>query len=221
MMANWGDSDAEARADVVRAEGAARALAGLAAAVGWAALALQLVLIAGTLGAGTGLWRYLGYFTVLTNIGTAAVASAGAMGSGGRIGGARARLMAATSIAMVGLTYTIALRALWHPTGLQKLADIALHDAVPLLFLLTWAMAPHGSLDRRDFAWALVPPALYAAYAMGRGAIDGWYAYWFLDPGQQSGGELATSIAVMIAAVGVIAVLLIVIDRWKGRGATA
>lgn len=218
-MATWVDTDAEARADVLRAGGLARGLAAVVAVVGWAALALQLALIVDRLGPGLGAWRFIGYFTVLTNLLAAVVATAVALGSGRRIGGARARLMAATSIALVGLVYSIALRSLWDPQGLQKLADFLLHDAMPLLFLLMWAMAPHGSLDRKDFAWALAPPALYAAYALARGAIDGWYAYWFLDPYSRSGGELMLGIAVLIAAVAVIAILLIAIDRWKGRQA--
>lgn len=218
-MTTWVDTDAEARADVLRAGGMARGLAAVVAVVGWAALALQLALIVDRLGPGLGAWRFLGYFTILTNLLAAAVATAVALGSTRRVGGARARLMAATSIALVGLVYSIALRSLWDPQGLQKLADFLLHDAMPLLFVLMWAMAPHGSLDRKDFAWALAPPALYAAYALARGAIDGWYAYWFLDPHSQSGGELLLGIAVLIAAVGVIALLLIAIDRWKGRQA--
>ena len=218
-MVIWADSQAEAQADVVQAGGAARGLAAVVAALGWAALALQLVLISEALGAGLGAWRFIGYFTILTNIGAATVASAVALGSTKRIGGARARLMAATSIALVGLVYSIALRSLWNPEGLQKLADFGLHDVMPLLFLTMWALAPHGSLDRKDFAWALAPPALYAAYALGRGAIDGWYAYWFLDPGAQGASGLILSIAVMVAAVGVLALILIEIDRWKGQGA--
>ena len=220
-MVEWADSEAEARADVVRADGVARGLAAVVALVGWAALALQLVLLAERLGAGPGAWRFLGYFTILTNIGAATVATAVAMGSTRRIGGARARLVAATSIALVGLVYSLVLRSLWNPEGLQKIADIALHDVMPLLFLLMWALAPHGSLDRKDFAWALAPPVIYAAYALARGAVDGWYAYWFLDPGTQSGGELFTSIVVMLAAWAVVAALLIAIDRWKGRDAEA
>ena len=55
--------------------------------------------------------------------------------------------------------------------------------------MIVWILAPNGSLGRRDFAWALVPPVLYAAYAMVRGAMDGWYAYWFLDPSQQTCGR--------------------------------
>lgn len=219
MMVDWADTEAEAQADVVRAGGVARGLAALVAAVGWAALALQLVLIVDKLGLGLGAWRFIGYFTILINLLAAVVATAVAMGSGGRIGGARARLVAATSIALVGLVYSIALRSLWNPQGMQKLADFALHDTTPLLFLVMWALSPHGSLDRKDFAWALAPPILYAAYALARGAIDGWYAYWFLDPGTQSGTELGLSIVVMVAAVGIIAAALIAIDRWKGRGA--
>lgn len=218
---DWTDTEAEAKADAVTADGATRALAGVVAVVGWAALALQLVLIVDNLGLGVGAWRFIGYFTILTNIGAATVATAVAMGSSRRIGGARARLVAATSIALVGLVYSLVLRSLWNPEGLQKIADMALHDAMPLLFLLMWALSPHGSLDRKDFAWTLAPPALYALYALGRGAIDGWYAYWFLDPGAQSGGELVVSIAVMVAAVGVIAGILIAIDRWKGRATNA
>ena len=216
-MAFFTDAAAEVGPDVARASRAARTLAALVAAIGWAALALQLGLIIDKFGPLQGGWRFIGYFTILTNIGAAVVATAVAMGTNRRIGGARARLMAATSIGLVGLVYSIALRSLWDPQGLQKVADAGLHDATPLLFVIMWAIAPHGSLDRKDFAWALVPPALYAAYALARGAIDGWYAYWFLNPDTQSVGQLATSIALLVAAVGIVAAFLIAIDRWKGR----
>ena len=88
----------------------------------------------------------------------ALVATAVALGGGGTLGGPRARLLAAASIVMVGLVYSLALRATWNPQGLQKIADFALHDATPLLFIIAWILAPNGALGRRDFAWALVPP---------------------------------------------------------------
>ncbi|MDQ3145069.1 MAG: Pr6Pr family membrane protein, partial [Pseudomonadota bacterium] len=189
-MADTADSESHARAKRVRTGGVARGLAALVAVVGWGALALQLMLTVEQLGPGLGTWRYFGYYTILTNILVAVVATAVALGSTTRLGGARARLMAATSIALVGLTFSIALRALWHTEGWQHVANVALHDATPLLFVLMWALGPHGGLDRKDFAWALAPPALYAVYALGRGAIDGWYAYWFLDPDKQGVGEM-------------------------------
>jgi len=34
---------------------------------------------------------------------------------------------------MVGAGYTLLLRHLWNPQGAQKLADILLHDVVPVL----------------------------------------------------------------------------------------
>ena len=173
----------------------ARSLAAIAALVGWAGLILQLALIVGNLGPALGVWRFVGFFTILTNIGAAAVA---------------------TAIALVGITCSVALRALWHPTGLQKVADIALHDATPLLFMAMWALSPHPGLKWREIGWALLPPALYAAYALARGAIDGWYAYWFLNPAEQSTGELLASVAVMLAGVAVVAAVLVALDRWLG-----
>jgi len=215
-MAFFTDKAAEVR-PVARASRAARTLAALVATIGWAALALQLGLIIDKFGPLQGTWRFLGYFTILTNIGAALVATAVAVGTNRRIGGARARLMAATSIGLVGLVYSIALRSLWNPQGLQKVADAGLHDATPLLFIIMWAIAPHGSLGRKDFVWALVPPALYAAYALARGAIDGWYAYWFFDPATQSLSALLSSVALLLGATGIVAIFLIAIDRWKGR----
>ncbi len=205
-----------------RIAGPARIIAGLCAIVGWAALALQFKLIADNFGIGPAIWRFLGYFTLLTNLGVALVATAAALGGGklawfGRFGGPRARLLAASSIVLVGLVYSLALRATWNPTGWQKVVDFALHDATPLLFIMVWILAPNGTLGRRDLVWALVPPVAYAAYALARGSIDGWYAYWFLDPRQQSLAELASSIAFMLAGFAVIAGLLVGVDKWLGK----
>ena len=211
MMADGGMIEVE------RMASPARVAAGICAVVGWAALALQLKLIVDNLGVGPGLWRFAGYFTILTNIGVALVATAVALGGGNRLGGPRARLLAASSIVLVGLVYSLALRTTWNPTGWQKIVDFALHDATPLLFVMMWILAPNGALARRDFAWALVPPVAYAAYALARGSIDGWYAYWFLDPGQQSLAELAFSIAFMLAGFAVIAGLLVGVDKWLGK----
>ena len=195
----------------------ARVVAGICALVGWAALALQLKLIVDNLGFDPGVWRYFGYFTILTNIGVALVATAVALGRRSPLAGPRARFLAASSIVLVGLVYSIALRSEWNPTGLQKVADFALHDTTPLLFIMVWILAPNGTLGRRDFAWALAPPVIYAAYALARGAVDGWYAYWFLNPATQSLSELAAGIAVMIAGFAVIAGLLLVADKWLGK----
>ena len=194
-----------------------RSLAVLAALAGWVGLAVQLWILLRNMGLGAGLWRFLGFFTILTNLGAAIVATAVAAGSIQGLAGARSRLIAATSSLVVGIVYSVALRALWNPQGLQKLADFALHDAVPLIWAFLWIAAPHDRLPWRAIGWAILPPALYAVYALVRGAIDGWYAYWFLDPSRQSWGELMVSIAVMSAGFAVLAAVLVGIDRVLGR----
>ena len=62
-----------------------------------------------------------------------------------------------------------------------------------------------------DVACALIFPLLYVVYAMARGAADGWYAYWFLDPSRLSAAQLALNVAglalgflVVAAAAGVV-----------------
>ena len=187
--------------------------------VAWSGLILQLFILADVLGPATAGWRFLGYFTILSNIGIALVASAIAFGMNNRLAGPRARLLGLTAIVTVGIVYSLLLRSHWSPQGLQKLADLALHDVTPILFAALWLLMPHGKLHWSDLKWALAPPALYLAYALARGTIDGWYAYWFLNPATQSVAELAVSIVSVLALFTVVAACAIAIDRWMGRRA--
>ena len=197
--------------------GAARMVAGVAAVVGWAGLALQYAIFAGQVGLGLATWRYVGFFTVLSNIGIACIATVMALGRNNRLTGARARLMGLTAIITVGFVYSMLLRSLWNPTGLQKLADAALHDWMPILFALLWALAPHGELKWRDMKWALTPPALYLVYALGRGSIDGWYPYYFLNPTLQTPAELCLGIFGTMAVFAIVAGSGIAVDRRLAR----
>ena len=192
---------------------AVRIIAAGAAVSGWAGLVLQLWLLVQNMGVLEGVWRFVGFFTILTNILAAVVATAVALGHQTGPGGVRARLMAATSILMVGLVYSIALRALWSPTGLQKVADVLLHDATPLVWLALWLFAPHPRLWWREIGWALLLPISYVIYAMARGMTDGWYAYWFLNPAAQSPVELLVSILVLLCAFVLLAAALVWVDR--------
>jgi hypothetical protein len=195
-----------------------RILAAIVASVGWAGLVLQYVLFTNAVGLGLGTWRYVGFFTILSNIGTAGIATAIALGRENRLTGPRAKLMGLTAIVTVGFVYSLLLRSTWHPQGWQKVVDMTLHDAAPLLFAMLWAVMPHGDLKWSDMKWALTPPALYLAYALGRGAIDGWYPYYFLNPTLQTGVELAVSILGTLAVFAVVAGSAVAIDmRLAGR----
>lgn len=190
-----------------------RILAALAAACGLAGLLLQLWLIGGNLGPALGFWRFVGFFTILTNIAAALSASAIALGSGRAIAGPAARTCITVAILMVGLVYSIALRSLWDPQGAQRIADVLLHDISPLLWLCLWVAAPHVGHGWKMVGWALAGPAAYAGYALARGSVDGWYAYWFLNPAEQGVAELAASIAMMLAAFAILAAALVAADR--------
>ena len=197
--------------------GATRWIAAALALVAWGGLALQYVIFADRVGLGLATWRFFGFFTILSNIGIAGIATAIALGHQNKLAGDRARLMGLTAIVTVGFVYSILLRSTWNPQGLQKLADVALHDVTPLLFAILWALMQHGDLKWSDMKWALTPPALYLAYALGRGAIDGWYPYYFLNPRLQTGAELGVSIFGTLAVFAIIAGSAIAVDMRMTR----
>lgn len=202
--------------------GSGRVLAAVAALVALAALGLQLGLIMGKLGPAFGLWRFLGYFTILTNLLVALVAGAQALGRGGPFARPGVRLTAAAGIVLVGAAYSLFLRAAWDPQGLQKMADVALHDLVPVLMVLAWLAGPHGELRWPQMVWAAAWPLAYVVYAMLRGAADGWYAYHFLDPTMLGPLELAAWMAALLALFAMIAGGLVAVDRaLAARGAQA
>jgi hypothetical protein len=198
---------------------AAKMVAAALAVMGWSGLILQYVLLVDLAGVGTGSWRFAGYFTILSNIGVAAIATAIALGRSGRLTGARARLMGLTAIITVGFVYSLLLRSLWNPVGWAKVADMVLHDITPILTALLWALMPHGELKWSDLKWALAPPALYLAYSMTRGALDGWYPYYFLNPALQTMAELALGMAGTLFVFAIIAGSAIAIDMRMGKRA--
>lgn len=200
-----------------------RSLAFITAIAAWAALGLQLVLLIGQMtGSGASVieavWRFFGFFTIIMNLMVAVVASAMGLRPASTLAGPKPRLVTASAIVFGGLVYSVALRSVWQPTGWQAVADHALHDATPVLFFLTWLFWDHGGLRWRDALWAAVPPLAYCAYAFARGAADGWYAYWFLNPEALNLNQLSASIVLLTAAFLIIAVTLIAIDRLLARG---
>ena len=88
-------------------------------------------------------------------------------------------------IIVVGIVYAVLLRNLWHPQGLRLLADIVLHDVIPVLYPLYWLVfLPKGGLRWSNPAWWLIYPVLYFLYSMLRGAAFGIYLYPFFDATQ-------------------------------------
>lgn len=200
----------------------ARTLHIIAALAAWGALGLQLALsLAAAPEAGqsvaAAIWRFLGFFTVLTNLFVAIVATAAALAPRQALASARVRFAALIAILLVGIVYSLALRHIWNPQGWQAVADHALHDATPLLYLLAWLSGRHGTLGWRDAPRALVFPAAYLAYALARGAIEGWYAYYFLNPAEQGWAQFLVSVAAILGGIMAAAWLVIALDKFLAR----
>lgn len=193
-----------------------RIISGVTAIAGWAFLLLQLILLVPEMGIAGGLWRFIGFFTILTNIAVAVVATAMALGQRNWLTSARVRLAVAVAISFVGIAYWLLLASLWKPQGWALVADIGLHTVQPLLFAATWYAARDGSLNKRDAAAAMAWPVAYCVYALARGAVDGWYAYWFLNPVEQGWPGALASIALLSSAFFVLALLFVAVDRRTG-----
>jgi hypothetical protein len=182
--------------------------------LGWAALGLQMILTLTAIAAqgGTvsgGLWRYLGYFTVIANIFTAVILTCAVLRQNRR----RGEFTAVTAMILVGIVYSLLLRETWDPRGWQKVADVVLHDAMPVLMALFWLLRPHGGLRGGDIATCLILPLGYCGYAMARGAFDNWYPYPFLDVANLGVGAVALNCAGLGLAFLAMALLLAWLDR--------
>lgn len=159
------------------------------ALAGWAGIILQFVvtLRAGA-DAGVSALRssllVLSYFTVLTNLLVTVIVSA-------RVARVSARNIlshpgtlaaAAVYILVVGIIYSLLLRTLWAPTGMQKAADVILHDLMPVLYPTWWLVfAPKGGLNwSGPFKW-LAYPLAYFTVSLVLGHLTGRYLYPFAD----------------------------------------
>jgi len=182
----------------------------------WIGLALQMHLLierfaAEGRGAGEAVWRYFGFFTLLTNAIAAVVSTAWMIR---RPPGPRWLAMTAANIFMVGAVYHGALAQLWNPQGLQLLADRLVHTATPVLFTALWLFAaPRRTLKWRDTLWMMLYPTVYFFYALGRGAIDGFYPYWFLELPKLGAQQMTIVGAVLMTLFGAVNLGFVAINR--------
>ena len=65
---------------------------------------------------------------------------------------------------------------------MQKIADVLLHDVVPVLYVAFWIfLVPKFTLRWGDAVRWLTFPAVYMAYTLVRGYVSHWYPYYFID----------------------------------------
>jgi hypothetical protein len=206
-----------------------RPMAALVAAVGWFALLLQLYLslrfaLANGETPAQGLVSYFGYFTVLTNLlvslATTLPLLAPSSAPGRFFAGSMAIGWVAASIAFVGVAYYVLLRHVWQPQGLQLVADVLLHYATPILFVVYSLIVLRGlALRWAAPLWWSIYPMLYFAYALLRGALIGRYPYAFIDVSMLGYATTLRNACLLLVAFLMLAYLLILVwRRGLGRG---
>lgn len=196
-----------------------------AGALGWFALALQYIILAeGRSGAALRAVtvNFFSYFTILSNLLTAAVLAAVALGAPGRLGRLLTRPAAQGAAALymgvTGLIYTAVLAQLWQPQGWQFVADALLHYVMPVLYVLYWLIgAPKGGLGWRHAALWLVFPVAYGLYTLARGPSSGFYPYPFLDAGALGYPAVLRNVALLTAGFAVLGLLLVAAGRGLAR----
>jgi hypothetical protein len=206
-----------------------RALAGVAALVGWFALALQFALllsIDSPLTVGTRIGNFFSYFTVLSNILAALVLTVCAIHnrSGPVHVFARPAVMAAVAVYMgvTGLVYFFLLSALWNPQGWARVADILLHYVMPVLYLGFWIVfVRKGRLRPGLIPVFLLFPVAYAVYSLIRGGLIGWYPYPFLDLRTHEAGEIVVNALLLTIGFALFAAMLVALDRILAENASA
>lgn len=160
--------------------------------------------------------KFFSFFTILTNIFVVFVHASGVLP--GRLTffeRPRVRATAFIAITIVGIVYHLLLADLWNPQGLQKITDIMLHYAAPIVMIVWWlGFGRSGQLRWGDLPVFLIYPFAYLGYVLLRAPIAGEVPYPFLDFWQNGWPSVITMIAVIVALFVVAAALAVAADRY-------
>ena len=130
--------------------------------------------------------RLLGYFTILTNIFVAIVATTCALFPNSRWGrvfsSPKVFGCVVTSIVFVGIIFHLLLSDIYNPDGIKAIANYLNHYITPMAMLVFWLAFPtkQPMPVSTPFYWGIYP-LVYAVYIAIRGELIGKYPYFFLD----------------------------------------
>ena len=115
-----------------------------------------------------------------------------------------ARLTMAVSMVIVGVIYN-ALLANAAPDARDVgyawpvLPNQVIHTYMPIVIFLEWLFTNTGvALKIKSAFWVLIYPLTWLAFSITRGYIQGWWAYWFIDPQYGIGTMVTWIIAISV-----------------------
>ncbi len=123
-----------------------------------------------------------------------------------------------TALMIVALVYHALLAADHHPDGLDWWTNLAFHTMIPAATIAWWVFATR----REAFAWSYVPyvmvaPLIYTVFALGYGAVTGFYAYFFIDKSALGWGQLFANMAGLAIFFMIMGALLLGLRSLVGR----
>lgn len=164
----------------------------------------------------TAFFKLFGYFTIWSNGIVAIVAGWSGLIGRARWAGHPAVLAAsAVYILVVGIIYNTLLAGLNHPpTLLRQLIDHVFHIVAPIAWVLWWlALRPRQKLLWVHMLAVLPVPLLYCGWSLWRGAVEGRYAYFFIDVRALGWNQAIINIAGFAALFVVLMLAAVAWDR--------
>ncbi len=172
---------------------------------------------------------FVGYLTIQSNIAYVVVAIAGgviALRSGldhPRLDVARVAVL--TFVATAGILFALIVQQ----SGARGIridlpwSDIALHFILPVFAAADWLLSPRRHRVSRRILFVIVGyPVVWGVLTMIRGAIVGWYPYYFLDPAQiDSPLEFAGLSLFMLAVFTIVGSLFLAAPSRDGFSAAS
>lgn len=121
------------------------------------------------------------------------------------------RLSTTVYVVVISVVYNLLLRGLSgdiRDAGYKwpVIPNEIIHVWGPILMLLDWLLiAGFTSVRLRAAFWVVLYPVAWILFSVIRGNVDGWWAYWFLDPTDKGG------VTGMLTYIFGIAALMIVL----------
>lgn len=126
------------------------------------------------------------------------------------------RLIAVVSMIIVGVVY----HALLGDSALDprdygydwpRVPNAIIHTYAPILIVVDYLISLKGPRPKlRQALWVVIYPLAWLGLSIIRGLSDGWWPYWFINPGSEGGVVgMLTYIAVIAAAFIVLGFIVL------------
>ena len=126
------------------------------------------------------------------------------------------RLVAAVSMIIVGVVY----HALLGDSAVDprdvgydwpQIPNLVIHTYAPIAIAIDYLVSVKGPKPLwRKALWVVVYPLVWLSFSLIRGLADGWWPYWFINPGSE-GGVIGMITFILIIAFGFIALGFVVL----------